>query len=384
MVYKCMKYLGMLFFFLFVFTLGILYVIIGEGDFVNIIGTVDGNCNAVDVFTNSALSDLQPLPHISLSTPSDSDDSNELESKPEAKQDIIEALGEVIYIYDAETKEIFHEKLDDYLCGVVFAEMPSSFEVEALKAQAVAARSYSVYKALYSGESERTQHFGADVCTDSAHCKAYISYENACVKWGEEYISPFWDKVKAAVYFTSGQIIVYDSEPAIAVFHAISNKLTESAENIWGGDVPYLVSVPTTENENSEMIKDFSTLSIYDPEEFKSKLVSNGFRENFGENPKSWIGESALNSSGRVDNIKICGKSISGKRLREIFSLRSTDFYLEYKEIDNEFIFNVKGYGHGVGMSQHGANLMAQEGKNYEDILLWYYLGVDIINIYDN
>ena len=372
-----MKYLGMLFFVLFVFTLGVLYAIIGEGDFINIIDTAD-NHNTVDAFTNSALADLQPLSHISLSTLDASDTSGE----SEIEWDIFEALGEVIYIYDTETKEIFHEKLDDYLCGVVFAEMPSSFEVEALKAQAVAARSYSVYKALYSSESERAQHFGADICTDSAHCKAYISYENVCLKWGEEYISPFWDKVKAAVSFTSGQIIVYDSEPAIAVFHAISNNLTESAENIWGGDVPYLVSVPTAENENAEAIKDFSTLNIYKPEEFKSKLVSNGFREDFGENPESWVGEITLNSSGRVDNIKICGKIISGKRLREIFSLRSTDFYLEYKEIDGEFIFNVKGYGHGVGMSQHGANLMAQEGKNYKDILLWYYMGVDIINIY--
>jgi len=380
-----MKYLGMLFFVLFVFTLGVLYAIIGEGDFVNIIDTADGtfNYNTVDAFTSSALANMQPLPHISLSTPSDLD-ALDASGESEIERDIFGALGEVIYIYDTETKEIFHEKLDDYLCGVVFAEMPSSFEVEALKAQAVAARSYSVYKALYSSESERAQHFGADICTDSAHCKAYISYENACLKWGEEYISPFWDKVKAAVSFTSGQIIVYDSEPAIAVFHAISNNLTESAENIWGGDVPYLVSVPTAENENAEAIKDFSTLNIYKPEEFKSKLVSNGFREDFGGNPESWVGEITLNSSGRVDNIKICGKIISGKRLREIFSLRSTDFYLEYKEIDGEFIFNVKGYGHGVGMSQHGANLMAQEGKNYEDILLWYYMGVDIINIYDN
>ena len=378
-----MKYLGMLFFVLFVFTLGVLYAIIGEGDFVNIIDTADStfNYNTVDAFTNSALANMQPLPHISLSTPSDLD-ALDASGESEIERDIFGALGEVIYIYDTETKEIFHEKLDDYLCGVVFAEMPSSFEVEALKAQAVAARSYSVYKALYSSESERAQHFGADTCTDSAHCKAYISYENVCLKWGEEYISPFWDKVKAAVSFTSGQIIVYDSEPAIAVFHAISNNLTESAENIWGGDVPYLVSVPTAENENAEAIKDFSTLNIYKPEEFKSKLVSNGFREDFGENPESWVGEITLNSSGRVDNIKICGKIISGKRLREIFSLRSTDFYLEYKEIDGEFIFNVKGYGHGVGMSQHGANLMAQEGKNYKDILLWYYMGVDIINIY--
>jgi stage II sporulation protein D len=260
--------------------------------------------------------------------------------------------------------------------------MPSSFEMEALKSQAIAARSYLIYKMINSGENEREIHRGADICTDYTHCKAYISYRDACNSWGEEYIESLWEKVKKAVTDTSGEIIVYESEPAIAVFHAMSNTNTESAENIWGGGVPYLVSVPTSESENSETIKNFSTASVYNPEQFKSILMSNGFRSNFDENPELWIGNVVLNSSGRVDSIEICGKPITGKRLREIFGLRSTDFKLEYKKIDEEFIFSVKGYGHGVGMSQYGANLMAQEGKSYKEILLWYYEGVDIINIY--
>ena len=365
-----MKYLGLVFIFLFVFTLAVLYVIIGEGDFINIIDISDNsseiyidNSDIVDVF--SSLSVLQPETSKNLQT-------------------LIESSEFIVSVYDIETKEILHKELDDYLCGVVFAEMPSSFEIEALKAQAVAARSYCVYKMLYFNEREREFHHGADVCTDSAHCKAYISYDKACGKWGEEYILPLWEKVKNAVTDTSGEIIVYDSEPAIAVFHAMSNRTTESAENIWGGNVPYLVSVPTSESEAPEAIKNFSTASAYSPQEFKSRLISNGFRGDFNEKPELWIGDITYNSSGRVDNIKICGKAISGKRLREIFLLRATDFYLEYKKIDDRFVFDVKGYGHGVGMSQYGANLMAREGKSYDDILMWYYTGVEIINMYEN
>lgn len=377
-----MKYLGLLFIFLFVFTVAVLYMVIGEGDFENIID-IDINESEIDMINDSDSTDafanlslLQPLSPVSIS---------ESDIPSENLQMFIESIKSsefMIYVYDAEKKDIFQMELDEYLCGVVFAEMPSSFEVEALKAQAVAARSYSIYKILYSGESENELHRGADTCTDPAHCKAYISYRNACNSWGEEYIAPLWEKVKNAVMNTSGEIIVYESEPAIAVFHAMSNETTESAENIWGGNVPYLVSVQTLESENSEAIKDFSTTSIYSPEQFKSILISNGFRGDFDDNVELWIGEIALNSSGRVDSIEICGKAVTGKRLREIFSLRSTDFQLEYKNIDEEFIFSVKGYGHGVGMSQHGANLMAQEGKSYKDILLWYYEGVDIFNIY--
>ena len=369
-----MKYLGVLFVFLFIFSVAVLYIVIGEGDLVNIIDVTEHEESLYDDTKNNGTADnflnlsvLQPLPPVSVSEVVISENWHEF----------------TVYVYDFESNDIFHGKLDDYLCGVVFAEMPSTFEVEALKAQAVAARSYYVYKTLNSSENERELHRGADICTDPTHCKAYISYEKARNKWGEEYISPLWGKVEKAVTDTSGQIIVYESEPAIAVFHAISNKNTESAENIWGGNVPYLVSVPTSESENADIITNFSTIIEYNSEELKSKLISNGFRGDFDKNPEKWIGSIVLNSSGRVDNIEINSKLISGNRMREIFSLRSADFTLEYKKTDDKFIFSVKGYGHGVGMSQYGANLMAREGKSYKDILLWYYAGVDIINIYE-
>lgn len=378
-----MKYLGLLFIFLLAFTVVVTYVVIGEGEIFNIIDITGGDNRLTEDMIDDNADEIAVLPYDEL----DGEINFEIQKIQEIKTDI---SGEsnilnisAVEVYDIESKTVFHEELDEYLCGVVFAEMPASFEIEALKAQAVAARSFCIYKMLNPSESDAAAHHGADVCSDSSHCKAYISYDNACAERGEDYISPLWEKVRQAVIDTSGEIVAYDSEPAIAVFHAMSNKSTESAENIWGGNVPYLVSVPTLEGENSQEIKNFMTTSVFDAEEFKAVLLTNGFRAEFSEPPALWISDAEFNSSGRIDTLKICGKVITGKRLREIFSLRSTDFDLKYNDIDGCFVFSVRGYGHGVGMSQYGANLMAKNGEDYESILLWYYKGVEVVNIYD-
>ena len=349
-------------------------MVIGEGKLENIID-VPNISNEADII--DSVFDLHTISQISSVSSVISD----ISEKSINFQTFLETYEFIAAVYDITSEDIFFEELDDYLCGVVFSEMPSSFEIEALKAQAVAARSYYIYKVIYSGGEEREYHRGADICTDPSHCKAYISFNEACDKWGEEYILPLWEKVKKSVTDTAGEIIVYESEPVIAVFHAMSTETTESAENIWGRNVPYLTSVPTLESENAETIKNFAVVSSYSSADFKSALISNVFKIDFNENPELWIGETALNSSGRIDTIRIGGRDISGKRLREIFSLRSTDFSLEYKAADDIFIFSVRGHGHGVGMSQYGANLMARQGKNYKDILLWYYSGVEFDNL---
>lgn len=361
-----MKYLWVLFLFLFAFTVFVTFTVIAEGDIENILNSYKFETdetderNEINVFKNFI-------------------DSEYLENEKENTGNEI-----FISVYETKTNEVSLINLEEYLVGVVFSEMPSSFEIEALKAQAVAARSFCVYKMLYSTEANREEHHGADICNDYTHCKDYISYEEACEKYGEEYIEPLWEKIQNAVNATKNEIITYKSEPAIAVFHAISGKKTESAENIWGNPVPYLVSVPTEEdnnnNKNEDEIRNYITESIFDTDEFKELLISNGFglRTDFADYPdeSSWVSGVKLNSSGRVDTADICGKKITGRRLREIFSLRSTDFTLEYK--NNAFIFTVTGYGHGVGLSQYGANLMAKEGRNYKEILLWYYTDVEI------
>ena len=284
--------------------------------------------------------------------------------------------GEIIIsVLDYIRGEVYSINLEEYLVGVVFSEMPASFELEALKAQAVAARSYSVYKMLYSGEAEREYHLGADICSDARHCKAYLGKEEAFDKYGG--IEYFWQIIKLAVSETAGEIITYKSEPAIAVFHAMSANITESAENIWGRPVPYLIAVQSEESNNIYNIRNFETEIKLSSEEFKSVFTDGGLNLDFAGNQENWIEYISLNSSGRVDYIIICGEKISGVRFRSLFALRSTDFTVEAAQ-SGGFIFTVYGYGHGVGMSQYGANLMALDGSSYTDILKWYYTGVEI------
>ena len=289
--------------------------------------------------------------------------------------DLTENKQIIISVLDYKTEEVYNVCLEEYLVGVVFSEMPASFELEALKAQAVAARSYSVYKMLHSHENDRDYHKGADICKDARHCKAYMSKEEASKKYGD--IEYFWQIIKMAVTETAGEIIIYKSEPAIAVFHAMSGSVTESAENVWGNPVPYLIAVPSEEANNIDDIRNFETESRFSAEEFKTILINGGFNLDFMESAGRWIENISVNSSGRVDYAVICGSKISGVQLRGLFALRSTDFTVETAQ-NGDFIFTVKGYGHGVGMSQYGANLMALEGSAYIDILKWYYTGIEI------
>ena len=352
-----MKYLAVLFIFLFAFAGFVAYTVIADGDMDNIL---------------SEPADSEPIKYFEYS-------GENTENIKNIKENIIISIIS-ISVYDTKTNTVETVDLEEYLCGVVFSEMPSSFEIEALKAQAVAARSFCVYKMLYSTEANREEHHGADICNDFKHCKDYISYEEACEKYGDEYINPLWEKIQNAVNSTKDEIITYKSEPAIAVFHAISGKETESAENVWGNAVPYLVSVPSEEDNRQSEVRNYITESIFDADEFKNILVSNNIclTADFSKDASLWVENIKLNSSGRVDTADICGKTTTGRKLREIFSLRSTDFTLEYK--NQAFIFTVTGYGHGVGMSQYGANIMAIDGRNYMEILLWYYTGVEINN----
>jgi stage II sporulation protein D len=355
-----------------------MFTVIAEGD---IGGILNGDFDEID-----EISDLikHPPPADGILFTKDGEAGDGVPDAPQVKNvpDVPQANTAIeerqifISVLDVTANKISVVCLEEYLVGVVFSEMPASFEIEALKAQAVAARSYCVYKMIFSSENSGAEHGGADICTDFRHCKAHASFEEAAAKHGEEYIAPLWDRIRYAVDYTKGEIITYRTEPAIAVFHAISGSETESAENIWGNPVPYLVSVPSGEQNRQSEIRNYITESMFSPNEFRQTLISNGFNADFPQDASVWISDISLNSSGRVGSVYIGGAEITGRRLREIFSLRSTDFTLEYK--NQAFIFTVRGYGHGVGMSQYGANLMALDGKSYTEILTWYYTGVEI------
>lgn len=258
-----------------------------------------------------------------------------------------------------------------YLKEVVSAEMPADFHEEALKAQAVAARTYLVNRRRLPATDV---HKGADICTDSTHCKAWISESERRKAWGNM-AEANWQKISKAVEETDGIIITYEGEPISAVFHSTSSGITENAIDVWGGSVPYLVSVESLGDKESPKYASKQSLTI---DEFKK--LSEGKIEGVDWN-KGLFSDIERSSAGGIIKLKIGGVEVKGTEFRNIFSLRSTN--VEIKEEDGKIFMDVKGYGHGVGMSQYGANYLAHEGNNYIEILKTYYTGVEVKNVYE-
>lgn len=264
--------------------------------------------------------------------------------------------------------EILTLPLDKYLWRVVAAEMPASFEPEALKAQAAAARTYTVSKMGRTVEG----HPDADVCTDITCCQAYIDPQAASDNWGEQ-AELYTQKIASAVADTDGMIILYDGQPIQAVFHSSSAGRTVDAVEVWGNAVPYLISVDSPEGEE---VPNWHSSVSFTPEDFKTRFLSEYPEADLSGDPADWFAAPAFNSSGGVETITIGGVTVGGGTLRTLLSLRSAHFTVTPGA--EEIVFSVTGYGHGVGMSQYGANALAREGKTWEEIIKWYYTGVAI------
>lgn len=296
----------------------------------------------------------------------------------ENKEVIIEATYDYkkyaqIQLLHAKTKKIEKINLDEYLYGVVSAEMPASFEEEALKAQAVVARTYTIYKIV----NNDGKHGKADICDDSGCCQAWISKQDRLSKWDENNKKEYWNKIVNAVNTTQGKIITYDGNPINAFFHANSGGATEPPVNVWGGTgYPYLQTVVTN---GEDVYSQYSSEVIVTKKEFENKIkeVHEDFKIDFKE--KDCIKIEEYTDGNRVKTIKVGNLKLSGVEMRNIFSLRSANFNITI-EGDN-IKFEVIGYGHGVGMSQTGADSLAKEGKNYEDIIHHYYTNVKIENM---
>ncbi|MBO5408957.1 MAG: stage II sporulation protein D [Clostridia bacterium] len=258
--------------------------------------------------------------------------------------------------------------LEEYLYGVVAAEMPASFEEEALKAQAVAARTYTVNRS----QTPNPNHPDANVCSESSHCKAYLPPEELSRKFQNE--PQLLKKIQTAVDDTKSEIIIYNGEPISAVFHSTSSGMTENAQDVWGNSVPYLLSVVSEGEEASPRYQETKTFT---PEEFIEALNRGEKKVSFSESPAEWFGEWIKNDSGSTKSLTICGIPFLGTELRSLLGLRSTHFEISVADI---ITVTTKGNGHGVGMSQYGANDMAKRGYSYEDILKKYYTGVEIAN----
>lgn len=259
--------------------------------------------------------------------------------------------------------------LGDYLVGVVRAEMPASFELEALKAQAVAARTYTAYKILSGGNHGDT----ADICTDSTCCQAYISQERAMENWGDE-AEENEAKIEEAVRDTDGQTILYGGVPILAVFHSSSAGQTRAAGEVWVNDLPYLQ--PVDSPEDGDTIPNYYSRVAFTPEEFREKIHASYPDSDLTGDMSGWLKNAVTDSSGSVETVDVGGVTIKGTTMRTLLGLRSACFTWEVQ--DGELVFFVTGFGHGVGMSQYGANRMAREGADYVEILTHYYTGVSV------
>lgn len=256
----------------------------------------------------------------------------------------------------------------DYLWRVVAAEMPASFEPEALKAQTVAARTYTLSKMERTVEA----HPDADVCTDITCCQAYIDPADAAANWGEN-AQTYTDKIAAAVADTDGMAALFQGQPIQAVFFSSAAGRTVDAVEVWGNAVPYLTSVDSPEGD--EVPNYHSTVTV-PLDEFKSKLLAQYPQADLSGEPAGWFANLVPNSAGGVETVDIGGTTVGGGSLRTLFGLRSTSFTVSASA--DGVTFSVTGYGHGVGMSQYGANALAKEGKSYDEILKWYYTGIDV------
>ena len=264
---------------------------------------------------------------------------------------------------------VFETTMGDYLAGAVAAEMPALFEPEALKAQAVAIRTYI----LHGREAGNPNHPQADVCVSPDCCKAWLSPEQLREKWGEDYAANL-QKVSAAAADTDGQYLSYEGQAIQAVFHASSAGRTEDSGGLWS-PVPYLVSVSSPETD--ETVQSLTTTVLLSPEELRACVLTARPGAEIAGDPAAWLGPVTYTGSGRVAALELCGESFTGTEARRCLGLRSTDFDAAYT--GGSFVFTVRGYGHGVGMSQQGANLLAREGMDYREILAHYYPGTELI-----
>ncbi|MBZ4687944.1 MAG: stage sporulation protein [Clostridia bacterium] len=275
-----------------------------------------------------------------------------------------------------ETGEIKVMPLEEYLVGVVAAEMPAEFEMEALKAQAVAARTYTLKKLDLKAKKVDSSHPEAIVCTDPNHCQAWMSEEELKKRWGLLKYVKYRKKIEEAVTATKGQIITYEGRLIDPVYHSTCGGRTENSEEVWKYKIPYLRSVECPYDEDSPRYKEVKVFSMQQLDSVLGTDLVAVPASTIRDKVASYFRILQKTSTGRIKKLYIGGKTILATELRFALGLRSTRFSMSISE--DKVKFTTYGNGHGVGMCQYGANGFAKHGKNYIEILKHYYTGVEI------
>jgi stage II sporulation protein D len=282
--------------------------------------------------------------------------------------------GATIKVYITKEKKIKKLSLEEYIRGVVPAEMPAEFGTEALKAQAVAARTFAVAHMESYGGKKYPGANGADV-TDTVNCQVYMDKNSILNKWPKNLSGAYWNKITDAVQQTNGQVLKYNGKLITEPYYfAISSGKTENSKDILGKEEPYLKSVSSPGEEIAKKYKSQIKLSY---SSFISKVKSQYSNSNLNSiNVRNSINIISRTEAGSVKEIKVGNNTMTGPKFRTMLGLNSANFSINYNSTGIEI--NCVGYGHDVGMSQWGANVMSKQGKNYKDILTHYYDGVTI------
>ena len=281
-------------------------------------------------------------------------------------------------ILNLKTGNIDRVSEKDYVIGAVCAEMPPTFHPEALKAQAVCAHTYALKMRQEQTKNPDPKLGGADFCADPINWKNYVTKEIAQKRFCDKF-EEYWNIIKNASEEVIDIILLYQDEPIIAAYHAISSGKTEDAHDIWGGEAPYLVA---KESFGDNLAPNYQTSASFLKKDVES-ILNNNFKDlNLSsQEPEDWFSEIKRSDSGSVLNININNNNISGTKIRSLFNLRSSNFKINYNKNNNIFEFIVKGYGHDIGLSQYGANYMANNGSDFKEILNHYYSNISFAKV---
>jgi len=278
----------------------------------------------------------------------------------------------IVNLYVSDENRIAQLDLEEYVAGVVCAQIPYKFHTEAIKAQAVVARTYVVKKMLIQGGLGCDKHPGVDVCDDANHCQEWISKAKLKEKWGEKF-EVNWNKVFEAVKYTRGLIMTYNAKPIEAVSHPVCGGCTENSENVWGNKISYLRKVKCDYCRNSPYWRREKTYTLKELEErLKVSLSKTDFLE--GKPIPEILRDVQRTSGDRVKHIRVGDKHFDGNEMQRLLDFSSNKFGWQV----NSITFYIMGYGHGLGMCRYGANEMAAQGLGYEKILPFYYTGIKI------